>query len=348
MYRNKITGTEAGEGAPSPVLSGRGCMKRPAKWFAAALGAVLLACSLFLSACGGHTHELTALAAKAATCTEAGNSACWHCEACGKYFSDEEGTAEIALEDTALAALGHDLQKTAVGEGYALAGGGEEYYACSRCGAAFADEAGTVPAKLLVKMFTDQEFFAKGTQNGPDVFKSTHIGGNVAPVSSQEFVLRFFMGFTYDVSTLSSGQSVEVHMNIHRTPADPSYWQFIMEYHPTAGKETIVVTPNKNASQEKLLTGDWAGLMQEQNGLYFLLQRRGDRLACYAEDAEGQPQLLFSVTGFSEGAVYQMRIAHFEGFFADDTHGCTIRDMEIALGTVDLTAERTQYAEAAA
>ena len=46
---------------------------------------------------------------------------------------------------------------------------------------------------------------------------------------------------------------------------------------------------------------------------------------------------------FSTGAVYQMRIAHFEGFFADDTHGCTIRDMEIALDTVDLKAERSAY-----
>lgn len=58
---------------------------------------------------------------------------------------------------------------------------------------------------------------------------------------------------------------------------------------------------------------------------------------------QGTPQLAFSVPGFSEGAVYQMRIAHFEGFFADDTHGCTIRDMEIALDTVDLKAERSAY-----
>lgn len=323
-------------------------MKKSKKCFAIVLSVCLSTCLFLFGACDSHAHELTAVAAKAATCTETGNSAYWHCEGCGKYFSDEEGTAEIAFEDTAVSALGHDLQKKTVGEGQALENGGEEYYSCSRCGETFADADGNTPVTLLVKMFDDQQFFAEGTANGPDVFKSTQIGGSVAPISSQRFVLRFFMGFTYDVSTLSGGQSVEVHMNIHRTDANPDWWQFIMEYHPTPGKETIVVTPNKNASQEKLLTGsDWAELMKDQKGLYFLLQRDGDRLACYAEDAQGEPTLLFSVTGFSTGAVYQMRIAHFGEFFADDTHGCTIRDMSIALDTVDLTAERTQYARSA-
>lgn len=322
-------------------------MKRSTKCAAVILGVCMLTGSLFLGACNSHTHDLIKTAAKDASCTEAGNCAYWHCEECGKYFSDEAATAEIALEDTALQALGHDLNKKAPDEGQTLSNGAEEFYSCSRCGAAFADESGNTPVQLLIKMFADQEFYAKGTENGPDVFQSTQIGGQVAPIASQKFVLRFFMGFTYDVDTLTTGQAVEVHMNIHRTNADPNWWQFIMEYHPTEGKETIVVTPNKNATEEKLFTGEeWASLMKEQNGLYFLLQRQGDRLACYAEDAQGTPQLAFSVTGFSEGAVYQMRIAHFEGFFADDTHGCTIRDMEIALDTVDLKAERSAYCAA--
>ena len=322
-------------------------MKRSTKCAAFILGVCMLTGSLFLSACNSHTHDLTMIAAKDASCTEAGNCAYWHCEECGKYFSDEAATAEIVLEDTVIQALGHDLNKKTPEEGQSLSNGAKEYYSCSRCGAAFADESGNTPVQLLIKMFSDREFYAKGTENGPDVFQSTQIGGQAAPIASQNFVLRFFMGFTYDVDTLTTGQAVEVHMNIHRTNADPNWWQFIMEYHPTEGKETIVVTPNKNATQEKLFTGEeWAALMKEQNGLYFLLQRQGDRLACYAEDAQGTPHLAFSVTGFSEGAVYQMRIAHFEGFFADDTHGCTIRDMEIALDTVDLKAERSAYCAA--
>ena len=45
-----------------------------------------------------HEHELTAHGAKAATCTEAGNSAYWYCEVCEKYFSDENANADNEIE----------------------------------------------------------------------------------------------------------------------------------------------------------------------------------------------------------------------------------------------------------
>ena len=41
-------------------------------------------------------HSLTAVPAKEATETEAGNSAYWYCQDCNKYFSDAEGLNEIA------------------------------------------------------------------------------------------------------------------------------------------------------------------------------------------------------------------------------------------------------------
>ena len=47
-----------------------------------------------------HVHETEKTEAKAATCTEDGNIAYWYCADCGKYFSDEEFTEEITLEDT--------------------------------------------------------------------------------------------------------------------------------------------------------------------------------------------------------------------------------------------------------
>ena len=53
-------------------------------------------------------HEnMIAYEEKAATCLDDGNIAYWHCEKCGKYFEDVAGTAEIALEDTVIAATGH-------------------------------------------------------------------------------------------------------------------------------------------------------------------------------------------------------------------------------------------------
>ena len=42
-----------------------------------------------------HTHNLTLVAAKAATCTEGGKEAYYKCEGCGKFFEDVLGTKEI-------------------------------------------------------------------------------------------------------------------------------------------------------------------------------------------------------------------------------------------------------------
>ena len=324
-------------------------MKKVTKCLAAVMSGCLFASSLLFGACDPHTHELTGTAAKDATCTAAGNTAYWHCEECGKYFSDEAATAEISLDDTVIAALGHDLKKQTVGEGQILSGGGEEYYSCSRCGAAFSDEAGAKPAELLSKMFTDRYFYEKGTANGPDVFASTVIGGDFASIDSQQFVLRFFMGFDHDLSLLGANQPVEVHMNIHRSGANPEYWQFVFRYYPTAGHETAIFETGSGSDRvEHRVDEKWGALTKEQGGLWLLLQRSGDTVAFYAEDANGTPELLFSVSGFSTGPVYQMRIAHFDGYFADSTHGGVIRDMEIALDTISLTAERTSYGKVAA
>lgn len=65
--------------------------------------------------CGGtkaeavHKHTLTATAEKAATCTEDGNIAYWHCTECGKYFSDADGKNEITLADTVRPATRHTV-----------------------------------------------------------------------------------------------------------------------------------------------------------------------------------------------------------------------------------------------
>ena len=54
------------------------------------------------------SHTLTAVPAKDATCTEDGNTAYWTCSACEKWFSDENGTAEITDKDSVVKkATGH-------------------------------------------------------------------------------------------------------------------------------------------------------------------------------------------------------------------------------------------------
>lgn len=49
--------------------------------------------------------DLKHIDAKAATAAEEGNIEYWYCEGCGKYFSDKDGTKEIAKADTVTAKL---------------------------------------------------------------------------------------------------------------------------------------------------------------------------------------------------------------------------------------------------
>ena len=55
-----------------------------------------------------HTHNLTLVAAKAATCTTAGNSAYYTCDGCDKWFADATGSVEITEKTSVkIPALGH-------------------------------------------------------------------------------------------------------------------------------------------------------------------------------------------------------------------------------------------------
>ena len=49
--------------------------------------------------------NLTHVDAKAATAESAGNIEYWHCEKCGKYFSDAKAAHEITLEQTVIEKL---------------------------------------------------------------------------------------------------------------------------------------------------------------------------------------------------------------------------------------------------
>ena len=99
-------------------------------------------------------HTMTKTEAKDATCTEDGNVAYWYCSVCNKYFSDENGTAEITLDDTVIKAH-HTMTKTDAKEPTCTAEGNNAYYTCAVCGKVFKDEAGTqlttVAAETLKK-----------------------------------------------------------------------------------------------------------------------------------------------------------------------------------------------------
>ena len=88
-------------------------------------------------------HSLEKTEAKAATCTEAGNTEYWTCSECKKLFGDDQGTTEITAEDTVVAAKGHSLEKTEAKDATCTETGNTEYWTCSECKKLFSDAEGT-------------------------------------------------------------------------------------------------------------------------------------------------------------------------------------------------------------
>jgi hypothetical protein len=92
----------------------------------------------------GHTHKMTEVPAKEATCTEAGNIAYYVCDSCGLKYKTEAGAVEDQLtdEEVIVAALGHEIDLVEAKDPTCVAGHAA-YYVCTRCGEMFKDEAGT-------------------------------------------------------------------------------------------------------------------------------------------------------------------------------------------------------------
>ena len=88
-----------------------------------------------------HQHSFTYTAANAATCTDDGNVAYYHCSVCERNYADEAGATEIA--DVVIKASGHSMTKTAAKAATCLAEGNVEYYHCSVCNQNFSDAEGS-------------------------------------------------------------------------------------------------------------------------------------------------------------------------------------------------------------
>lgn len=87
--------------------------------------------------------SLTAHPAVAATCLDNGNSAYWQCNTCGKYFSDNQGTTEIAANSWVIPATGHTLINHPAIAATCTDAGINEYWECSNCHKYFSDGYGT-------------------------------------------------------------------------------------------------------------------------------------------------------------------------------------------------------------
>ena len=126
-----------------------------------------------------HNAEMTA--AKDPTTSEAGNIAYWHCEACGKYFSDEDCTTEIELDSTVIPKLP-----------VITAGDGEEWQQGSQTGVSFTSDAA---ADDFVKVLVDgSEISAENYEKGegdtivitlkPEYLATLTVGNHTVAIAS--------------------------------------------------------------------------------------------------------------------------------------------------------------------
>ena len=81
----------------------------------------------------GHTHVLTHVEAKDATCTKPGNIEYWHCEGCDKYFSDDAATTAITQQQTEVNALGHSFTHYVSNNDATCTEDGTKTAKCDRC-----------------------------------------------------------------------------------------------------------------------------------------------------------------------------------------------------------------------
>lgn len=97
------------------------------------------------------THgDIQNVEARTATCAEKGCKEHWECSVCGKYFSDETGSAELSASEVEIAknASNHtDLQHFDRVEPTCSAKGTEEYWYCSGCDKYFSDAEGKTEVK---------------------------------------------------------------------------------------------------------------------------------------------------------------------------------------------------------
>ena len=122
-------------------------------------------CDYIITDALGHTHSMTPVAAKDATCTEDGNKAYYVCSGCGKWYEDATGNVEIVDHNSVVIDHpGHDWKEatctdpktcsrcgdtegTALGHDFADVWSSDEsghWHECSRCDAT-ADEAAHTP-----------------------------------------------------------------------------------------------------------------------------------------------------------------------------------------------------------
>ena len=87
-------------------------------------------------------HKINKIEAANADCEIAGNLEYWHCEKCGKNYSDKYAVNEISEEDFVISAAGHDIEYVDFSYPQNEYEGKISYYHCKKCSKNFSDKNG--------------------------------------------------------------------------------------------------------------------------------------------------------------------------------------------------------------
>ena len=87
-------------------------------------------------------HKVNKIEAANADCEIDGNLEYWHCEKCGKNYSDKYAVNEISEEDFVISAAGHDIEYVDFSYPQNEYEGKISYYHCKKCSKNFSDKNG--------------------------------------------------------------------------------------------------------------------------------------------------------------------------------------------------------------
>ena len=134
-----------------------------------------------------HSHTIAHAAAKAASCTEAGNTEYWYCTSCGRFFSDSTAQNEIDPASVVIPASGHDYFETIIPatcehKGYVK-------YICSICGDTYTES--EIPPALHNwgdwTVTTEPTCFSEGVETRVCANDATHIETRAIPATGNHF-----------------------------------------------------------------------------------------------------------------------------------------------------------------
>ena len=105
-------------------------------------------------------HKGYWMSGQEASCTEDGRKVVWHCDKCGKNFTDETAKTEVTDAELVIKATGHTLTKTDYKAATRTEEGNIAYWHCSVCDKYFADEACTneiTKAQTVIPKLVEEE-----------------------------------------------------------------------------------------------------------------------------------------------------------------------------------------------